>query len=43
LFHLTDEETKLIEAYMKKAETAEMKYCPDCRPRMAVYVTGDKK
>ena len=49
LFHLTDEETKRIEAYIKKAETAEMKYCPDLIIRLqaadytAVYVTGDKK
>jgi hypothetical protein len=43
LFHSTDEETKRMEAYMKKAETTEMKYCPRCRSRLAVYVTGDKK
>lgn len=28
-FELSDEEVKRIEAYMKKAETAELKYCSE--------------
>jgi len=37
------DETKRIQAYMKKAETTEMRYCPDCTADYtAVYVTLGK-